>query len=237
MKFRFTLLSLLLLCASAASALDREAFSFTNYDLNLQIEPEQHRLGVRGKVTLAQRFADSAEDCGAADFVVARLAVGEGRRQDAAVRHPALHFRHRSHGRAFGSDRHSACAHCAQEGPSNWISRTRASFFSMRRGSLGLACRRTRRTALDWDQIDAKFTAVRGAGYVAWYPIATEVANLSEGNSLVEVLGGGRTREAGSKMHLQICDVSRTIPTLNRRFLFNGVNCAVDAVRARWEAV
>ena len=35
-----------------AFALDREAFSFTNYDLNVQIDPEQHRLGVRGKITL-----------------------------------------------------------------------------------------------------------------------------------------------------------------------------------------
>src|SRR4051812_896414 len=52
MMFRFTLLSLFLLGASAARALDREAFSFTNYDLNLQVDPEQHRLGVRGKLTL-----------------------------------------------------------------------------------------------------------------------------------------------------------------------------------------
>jgi hypothetical protein len=56
----------------------------------------------------------------------------------------------------------------------------------------------------DWDQIDAKFTAVRGAGYVAWYPIATEVANLSEGNSLFEVLDRWKNREANSKMHLKI---------------------------------
>ncbi len=45
------------LCVLSASvvnsfALDREAFSITNYDLNVQIEPEQHRLGVRGKITL-----------------------------------------------------------------------------------------------------------------------------------------------------------------------------------------
>ena len=32
----------------------------------------------------------------------------------------------------------------------------------------------------DWDEIGTTFSAVRGAGYVAWYPIATEVANLSE---------------------------------------------------------
>ena len=47
----------------------------------------------------------------------------------------------------------------------------------------------------DWDQIGPAFTAVRGAGYVAWYPIATEVANLSEGNSLFEVLDRWKNRE------------------------------------------
>src|SRR5215472_9102400 len=49
-----TLWFLCALCASASDcvALDREAFSITNYDLNLQIEPEQHRLGARGRITL-----------------------------------------------------------------------------------------------------------------------------------------------------------------------------------------
>src|SRR5947209_10189090 len=42
------------LCASVVNAfsLDREAFTFTNYDLKIQIEPDQHRLGARGKITL-----------------------------------------------------------------------------------------------------------------------------------------------------------------------------------------
>ncbi|MGZ5141481.1 MAG: hypothetical protein ACXWCX_27095, partial [Burkholderiales bacterium] len=49
-----TLCLFCVLCASVVKAfsLDREAFSFRNYDLNLQLEPEQHRLGVRGKITL-----------------------------------------------------------------------------------------------------------------------------------------------------------------------------------------
>src|SRR5438093_5312390 len=38
-------------CASAV-ALDREAFTFTRYELDARIEPEQQRLGVRGKITL-----------------------------------------------------------------------------------------------------------------------------------------------------------------------------------------
>src|SRR6266581_9315435 len=54
MSFLKPLCFLCVLCGSAlnSSALDREAFSFTNYDLNVQIDPEQHRLGVRGTVTL-----------------------------------------------------------------------------------------------------------------------------------------------------------------------------------------
>ena len=52
-----------LLCLLAASALnclalDREAFTFTNYDLNLQVDPSQHRLGVRGKITLRNDSSD-----------------------------------------------------------------------------------------------------------------------------------------------------------------------------------
>src|SRR2546430_9597419 len=45
---------LCVLCASVVNAfsLDREAFTFTNYDLKIQIEPDQHRLGARGKITL-----------------------------------------------------------------------------------------------------------------------------------------------------------------------------------------
>src|SRR5207248_9910662 len=34
----------------------------------------------------------------------------------------------------------------------------------------------------DLDHIGATFTAVRGIGYVAWYPVSLESANLSEGN-------------------------------------------------------
>ena len=45
---------LFILCAPVANALslDREAFTFTSYDLNVRVETEQQRLGVRGKITL-----------------------------------------------------------------------------------------------------------------------------------------------------------------------------------------
>src|SRR5438874_12383193 len=49
MKF---LCALCVLCGFQSFALDREAFTFTNYDLNVRVEPEQQRLGVRGQITL-----------------------------------------------------------------------------------------------------------------------------------------------------------------------------------------
>ena len=77
----------------------------------------------------------------------------------------------------------------------------------------------------DWDQIGSDFTAVRGAGYVAWYPIATEVANLSEGNSLFEVLHRWKNRESAAKMHVHF-RVSRDDGEA-QELLINETSCKV----------
>src|SRR5207247_10132727 len=49
-------------CAFQASALDREAFTFTNYDLDVRIEPEQQRLAARGKLTLRNDSASAQKN-------------------------------------------------------------------------------------------------------------------------------------------------------------------------------
>src|SRR5229473_7305127 len=50
---------LLVLCGVLvqAHAIDREAFTFTNYKLDVRVEPEQQRLAVRGKITLRNNSA------------------------------------------------------------------------------------------------------------------------------------------------------------------------------------
>jgi len=55
-----------------------------------------------------------------------------------------------------------------------------------------------------WDQISPSFTAVRGAGYVAWYPIATESADFSEGNSMFQVAERWKAREAGGAFRANV---------------------------------
>jgi hypothetical protein len=38
--------------AATAGAVDREAFTFTKYDLQVRLEPTEHRLAVRGKISV-----------------------------------------------------------------------------------------------------------------------------------------------------------------------------------------
>jgi len=76
----------------------------------------------------------------------------------------------------------------------------------------------------DWDQIGTNFTAVRGVGNVAWYPIATEVANLSEGNSLFEVLRRWKAREAASIVYLNIA-VARSDGETAQGLVVNEASC------------
>jgi len=54
----------------------------------------------------------------------------------------------------------------------------------------------------DWDRIGKSFTAVRGIGYVAWYPVATEAASLADGDAVPEAIGRWIVRHAESTMDL-----------------------------------
>ena len=55
---------------------------------------------------------------------------------------------------------------------------------------------------IDWDQISKSFTAVRGIGYVVWYPVAADAANLSEGNSVAETEARWNARFTNTTMSL-----------------------------------
>src|SRR5438132_1527648 len=51
MRFAFVL-SVLCVLSVSAFAIDREAFTITSYDLEIRLEPDQQRLGARGRITL-----------------------------------------------------------------------------------------------------------------------------------------------------------------------------------------
>jgi hypothetical protein len=194
---------LCILCASFANAitLDREAFTFISYDLNVRVEPEQQRLGVRGKMTLRNDSQTPQK------IAVLQISSSLDWRSVRAGDKP-LQFVSQPY--TSDIDHTGALSEAIVTLPDAVAPKATIELEVAYEGIIVLDTTRLTRigtpeaaaNSSDWDQISAKFTAVRGAGYVAWYPIATEVANLSEGSSLFEVVGRWKAREARSSMEI-----------------------------------
>jgi hypothetical protein len=217
MKFPATTRLLQFLCAlcvlcGSGFALDREAFSITNYDLNLQLDPTQHRMGVRGKIIL--RNDSSAPQ----KVAVLQVSSSLDWRSIKAAGKP-LQFVVQAY--TSDIDHTGALSEAIVTLPQEVAPHATIDIDIAYEGVILLDATRLTRIGTpddaaqssDWDQISQNFTAVRGAGYVAWYPIATDVANLSEGNSLFEVLARWKMREAGSKIKVSFLELNKDEPT------------------------
>jgi len=203
------LCALCVLCGeSLCFSLDREAFSITNYDLNLQIEPEQHRLGARGKITLRNDTSIPQK------IAVLQISSSLDWRSIKVADRPVQFVR-----QPFTSDMDhtGALSEAIVTLPQEVAPHTTIDLDIGYEGVILLDTTRLTRIGTpediaknsDWDRIDEDFTAVRGAGYVAWYPIATESVDLSEERDLSEILGRWKARETTSEMNLFIASTKR----------------------------
>ena len=205
---KFLSLRLCLLCFVCsyglnALSIDREAFTFTNYDLNVRIEPAQQRLGVRGKITLRNDSPTPQK------LVVLQISSSLSWRSIRANGKP-LQFVSQTY--TSDIDHTGALSEAIVTLPEAVAPRATVELEIAYEGVIVLDATRLTRigapqdqaNSSDWDQIGPKFTAVRGFGNVAWYPLATEAASLSEGDSVFEMEGRWKAREVASTMHLQV---------------------------------
>jgi hypothetical protein len=203
MKF---LSALCLLCAlsSGALALEREAFTIAKYDLEIRLEPAQQRLGARGKIILRN---DSAHPQKLAALQISSSLNWRSIRIDAKP----VQFVSQPYTSDF--DHTGALSEAIVTLPAEIKPKESVEIEIGYEGVIVLDTTRLTRVGVpeaiarhsSWDQIGSSFTAVRGAGYVAWYPITTESADFSEGNSLFEVADRWKAREAGSAMIINFC--------------------------------
>src|ERR1700734_535915 len=229
-SLRFFLVFVFLLLIFGASAanlfsLDREAFTFTSYDLNVRVEPEQQRLAVRGKITL-RNDSHTPQKIGVLQISSSLnwLSIKAGGKLLAFVAQPYT----------SDIDHTGALSEAIVTLPDAVAPKGTVELEIAYEGVIVLDATRLTRigtpedvaVSTDLDQISTKFTAVRGAGYVAWYPIATEAADLTEGKNLFEVLGRWKAREANSKMHLHI-DISRDDGERPPELVVNQTSCRV----------
>ncbi len=200
---RFCLLCIF--CASAVTAfsLDREAFTFTKYDLEVHVEPDQQRLGVRGVVTLRN---DSQ-----APQKIAVLQISSSL-DWRSIRSGGKQLQFVSQSYTSDIDHTGTLSEAIVTLPEAIPPKGTIDLEIGYEGVIVLDATRLTRidtpeqiaNSTDWDRISAKFTAVRGAGYVAWYPIATEATSLSEGTTAFDIVGRWKSRETESTMHLKV---------------------------------
>ncbi len=199
----YRLLGPLLILTLPAFSLDREAFTFTHYDLNVSIEPEQQRLAVRGKITLRNDSATPQK------VAILQISSSLSWRSMRANGEPVQFV---SHPYISDIDHTGSLSEATVTLPAPVSPKASVDLDIAYEGVVVLDATRLTRIetpdaiarSADWDQISTKFTALRGAGYVAWYPIATADASLVDGTSLPEVLGQWKEREASFPMHLII---------------------------------
>ena len=204
MKF-FCFSSLLILFgfASAAMGLNREAFTITKYDLQVQLEPDQQRLGARGKITLRN-------DSASAEKVVALQISSSLNWRSVRVDGKPLQFVSQPY--VSDIDHTGGLSEAIVALPVEIKPKDSVIVEIGYEGVIALDSTRLTRVGVpegvakhtSWDQMSPAFTAVRGAGYVAWYPITTEAADFSEGNSLFEVGDRWKAREAGSEFKARL---------------------------------
>jgi hypothetical protein len=188
---------------SLAAALDREAFTITKYDLEVRIEPKQQRLGARGKITLRN---DSTQPQG---VVALQISSSLNWR---AIRAGDQPLQFVSQPFTSDIDHTGALSEAIVKLPAEVKPKDSVELEIGYEGVIALDATRLLRVGVpdaiarhtSWDHIGTAFTAVRGAGYVAWYPITTESADFSEGNSLFEVTDRWKERAAGSEFHVRL---------------------------------
>jgi hypothetical protein len=184
-------------------SLDREAFTFTKYDLDVRIEPEQQRLAARGTMVLRNDSAIPQKNASLqiSSSLTWRSIQAAGKPLQFVSQPYESDIDH------TGELSEAIVTLPSEVAPGGTVELTI--------GYEGVivpdATRLTRigvprEAALhsDWDQISKHSSAVRGVGNVAWYPVATEAANLSEGNSLFETLGRWKQREQNADVRIKL---------------------------------
>ena len=196
---------LLLLCCFFAPvhALDREAFSITSYHLNALIEPEQQRLAVRGTISL-RNDSESAQKNAVLQISSSLNWI--------SIQLDKKPLPYSTQPYVSDLDHTGSLSEALVVLPTAVGPRQTTQLEIAYEGTVPLDTTRLTRIGVpsetakssDWDEVGRNFTALRGIGYVTWYPIATQAASLSEGDEVPATIGRWKQRESGAEMRVQI---------------------------------
>ncbi len=192
-----------LFCVLPALALDREAFTFTQYDLTVHIEPLQQRLAVRGKIIL-RNDSNAAQK----NLTLQISSALDWR----SIQFAGKSVQFVSQTYVSDIDHTGELSEAIVSLPQEVPAKASVTLDVGYEGVIPVDATRLTRIGVpeeqakhsEWDQINPAFVAIRGAGHVVWYPVSMDAAILPEGNSVFETLGRWQSRSAQSEMKVRI---------------------------------
>jgi hypothetical protein len=200
---RLFVLALFVSSALPMLALDRGAFTITKYDLDVSVRPEQHAMDVEGTIEVRN---DSAASQKAIPLQISSsltwLRVSLGDEQPSWL----------SQTYTSDVDHTGILSEAIITLDQPLVPKATLKISVHYAGTITRdAARLTRigtpeNVALrsEWDQISSNFTAVRGLGYVVWYPVCLDAASLDNGDEVFDAIAAWKQRERGSKFEAAI---------------------------------
>jgi hypothetical protein len=189
--------------APIATDAEREAVTFTAYDLDVHLRSSEHQIAVRAQLTLRN---DGKTPLAHIPLEISSTLNWERIRiagKDAAFEVSTLNSDTDHTGQL-----HEAAVTLASPlapGATLSLDATYSGVIDVSAQRL-LALGAPEDTALhsDWDRIDTAFTGLRGFGNVAWYPASAPPVILGDGARLFDEIGEQKARMAQARFHLRL---------------------------------
>jgi hypothetical protein len=205
---RLLLAALLLISAAAAQQeqpvpVDRNAFTFLNWNLNLRIETATESLFARGKITLRN---DSSQPQSSISLQISSsLKWASIRQHDSPLAFTTAQIP--SDLDHSGKIQEALVSLAAAVPPGSTLELEvgysgTISLDTTRLAQLGVPLEV--RAATDYDRITPTFTCLRGIGHVMWFPASLDPALMGEGNRVFEETGAWTIRHSLSSMTLAV---------------------------------
>jgi hypothetical protein len=209
----FSALMLLLLAAPLARALDREAFTITRYQLEVQMDRNSHVMVVTGKLTL--RNDSNKPQKIVALQVSSSLAWNSIMLDDKPLQWLSDNY-------TSDIDHTGGLSEAIVTLPKDLPPAAAVTLDVQYGGTITPDSTRLTRMGApddvaarnDWDEISDSFTAVRGLGYVVWYPVAIDAVSMSDGNAVFDAIAAWKHRHDRSEFNARIIVVGASTESL-----------------------
>ena len=206
---------LILFCVlhvGSALCLDRQAFTFTSYRLEVQIDRASHVMAVTGKLTLRN-------DSKLPQKTLALQVSSSLQWNGAAMDDQPLQWL----GQTYTSDidHTGSLSEAIVTLPKEVLPNGSLTLDVQYGGTVTADATRFARIGApqdlalrnDWDQISEAFTAVRGLGYVVWYPVAIDAVSMSDGTAVSDAIARWKERQANAGFYASIsCTADKGLP-------------------------